>query len=56
MYPAGTKDIPLGQPLAILVEDEDDIAAFANYEGDDAPASTPSAAPAQPEPAAAQHT
>ena len=47
LYAPGTKDIPLGQPLAILVEDEADIAAFKDYE-------TPSAAPAQPEAAPAQ--
>ena len=44
LYPAGSKDIPLGQPLAILVEDEADIAAFKDFEAGDSP--TPSAAPA----------
>lgn len=43
LFEAGTKDIPLGKVLAILVEDEDDLAAFKDYSGDDA-----SAAPAEP--------
>jgi len=43
LFEAGTKDIPLGKVLAILVEDEDDLAAFKDYSGDDA-----SDAPAQP--------
>jgi pyruvate dehydrogenase E2 component (dihydrolipoamide acetyltransferase) len=48
LFPENAKDIPLGTPLAILVEDEDDIAAFANFKADDAPAaaSTPAAEPA----------
>lgn len=55
MFPENTKDIPLGTPLAILVEDEDDIAAFANYKSEDAPA-TPAAEPAAETPAAAAPT
>ena len=31
LFDAGTKDIPLGVPLAIIVDDEDDIAAFKDY-------------------------
>lgn len=52
MYPDGAKDVPLGEVIAILVEEEADIAAFANYsgEGGDAPAE---AAPAQAAPAQA---
>ena len=46
MYPAGAKDIELGKTVAILVENKEDVAAFANY-------STDSAAPAQPAPQAA---
>ena len=45
LFDAGSKDIPLGTPLAILVENEADIAAFANYDGSagaaDAAPSTP---------------
>lgn len=47
MYAEGTKDVPLGQLIAILVEDKADIAAFANYSGEEA--ATP--APAKSEPA-----
>ena len=31
MFPEGTKDIPLGQVLAILVDDPDDVPAFKDY-------------------------
>ena len=34
LVPAGSKDIPVGTPLAILVEDEGRIAAFENYSAD----------------------
>lgn len=51
MYPDGAKDILLGDVIAILVEEEADIAAFANWTGDsDAPAQ---AAPTQAAPAKA---
>ena len=49
LYEAGTKDIPLGKLLAILVEDKDDIAAFADF-ADDGAAAAPQAAPAASEP------
>ena len=53
LYEAGTKDIPLGKLLAILVDDKDDIAAFADF-SDDGAAAAPEAAPAAsaPTPAA----
>lgn len=59
LYPEGTKDIELGKVLAIIVDNEDDIAAFANYKASDAdggasPAAA--AAPASPQPAAAAPT
>jgi len=44
MYPEGTKDIELGKTIAILVENKEDIAAFANYTEDAAPAEAQSAA------------
>jgi pyruvate dehydrogenase E2 component (dihydrolipoamide acetyltransferase) len=47
LYDAGSKDVPLGKVLAILVEEEEDIAAFADYVAEE------SAAPAAPTPAAA---
>lgn len=54
LYEAGTKDIPLGKVLAILVDDKDDIAAFADFVAEDGGAAP--AAPAAPEPAAAAPT
>lgn len=45
LYGDGAKDIELGLPLAILVDDEEDIAAFADW----APGS--GSAPAQAAPA-----
>lgn len=48
-FDAGSKDIPLGEILAILAESPDDIGAFKNF--------TPGAAPAAPsQPAAATPT
>lgn len=31
MVPEGTRDVPLGTPLCIMVEKESDIQAFADY-------------------------
>ena len=50
LYEAGTKDIPLGKVLAILVDDKDDIAAFADFKDEGGAASSP--APAEPAPEA----
>ncbi|KAL3685541.1 hypothetical protein R1sor_003563 [Riccia sorocarpa] len=33
LVPAGTKDIPVGQPLCVVVEEEGDIGKFENYTG-----------------------
>jgi len=44
LYPAGTKDIPLGKILAILVDDPKDIPAFKDFK-DGAAAPKPAAAP-----------
>lgn len=53
MVPEGTRDVPLGTPLCIIVEKESDIAAFKDYvETGVAEVSTPPPAPA-PAPAAA---
>lgn len=39
LYPEGSKDVPLGEPLALLVDDPKDIPAFANWvKGGGAPA------------------
>jgi pyruvate dehydrogenase E2 component (dihydrolipoamide acetyltransferase) len=51
LYPEGAKDVPLGEVIAILVDDEDDVAAFANYSGDSAEPAPAKAAPAQAAPA-----
>lgn len=45
LFPAGTKDIPLGTPLAIVVDNKEDVAAFKDYKAG-APAAP--AAPATP--------
>merc|ERR1740117_1176327 len=50
LYADGAKDIALGECIAILVEEEADVAAFANYTGEAAPVQ---AAPAQAAPAKA---
>lgn len=46
LYPEGAKDVPLGVPVAILVDSEADVAAFANYTGG-ASESAPAAKPAE---------
>ena len=54
LFDEGAKDVPLGTAVAIIVENESDIAAFANYDGSGgAPAASAApAAPAQEAPAA----
>lgn len=56
LYPEGTKDIPLGKPLVIIVEDEEDIAAFADYVPEEGASPAPTPAAATPEPVAAAPT
>ncbi|CAN8003642.1 unnamed protein product, partial [Ixodes pacificus] len=57
IIPAGTKDVPLGKLLCILVSDEADVAAFKDFvdDGTAAPTAQPkaAAAPAAPAPAPA---
>lgn len=36
LYDEGEKDVPLGTPIAILVETKEEVAAFANYSGEGA--------------------
>lgn len=51
MFGDGAKDIPLGTPLAILVDEETDIPAFSDYVADSASeAPVQESAPATPEP------
>ena len=59
LYEAGSKDIPLGKVLAILVDDKDDISAFADYVAEDggaAPAAPAAPSAPEPTPAAAAPT
>lgn len=52
-YPAGSKDIPIGKLVCIIVENEGDIGAFKDYKDDGAaPSAKPAAAAAAPAPAA----
>ena len=54
LYPEGQKDVELMKTIAILVENKEDIAAFANYTDDgEAPVAPEPVAAATPEPAAA---
>lgn len=56
LIPAGTKDVPLGKLLCILVYNEEDVAAFKNFVDDGAAAPPPPKAAAAPPPAAAAPT
>ena len=47
LFPEGTKDVPLGEPVAILVDDPEDVAAFADWAPSSAGNSVAEAAPAQ---------
>jgi pyruvate dehydrogenase E2 component (dihydrolipoamide acetyltransferase) len=50
LKPAGTNNIDIGTPVAVIVEEEGDVAAFKDYTPGNAPAaaSAPAAAAAQP--------
>ncbi|XP_075858624.1 dihydrolipoyllysine-residue acetyltransferase component of pyruvate dehydrogenase complex, mitochondrial isoform X2 [Microcebus murinus] len=58
LVPEGTRDVPLGTPLCIIVEKEADIAAFADYKPTEVrglkpqapPPTTPPVAPVPPSP------
>lgn len=53
-FEAGSKDIPIGKLLCIIVENEADVAAFKDFKDEGAPAKPAAApAPAAPAPAAA---
>ena len=53
LFSEGEKDVPLGTAIAILVEEEGDVAAFANYTGGEATSTAASAAPVEAAPASA---
>ena len=46
LYDEGAKDVPLGAAVAIIVENQEDVAAFANYDPSGASASAAPATPA----------
>lgn len=52
LMPAGSQEVEVGTPVAVLVEDESHIAAFANYLPSAAPAAAPSPAAPAPAPSA----
>lgn len=53
LIPAGKKDVPIGTLVCIIVESQDDVAAFKDYKDTGAPAAKPAAAAPSPPPAAA---
>lgn len=54
LYPGGSKDIPIGKLVCIIVENEGDVAAFKDYKDDgSSSAAKPASAPAPSAPAAA---
>lgn len=48
LFPAGAKDVKLGTCIAILVDKESEIAAFANYDSNSKSTPATPAAPAAP--------
>ncbi|KAL1782655.1 dihydrolipoyllysine-residue acetyltransferase component of pyruvate dehydrogenase complex, mitochondrial [Sigmodon hispidus] len=53
LVPEGTRDVPLGAPLCIIVEKQEDIAAFADYMPTEVTTLKPQAPPPVPPPVAA---
>ena len=53
LFPENAKDVPLGSPVAIIVENKEDIAAFADYDGSSGGGAAPAQAAPTPQPAAA---
>ncbi|XP_040585630.1 dihydrolipoyllysine-residue acetyltransferase component of pyruvate dehydrogenase complex, mitochondrial [Mesocricetus auratus] len=53
LIPEGTRDVPLGAPLCIIVEKQEDIAAFADYRPMEVTSLKPQAPPPVPPPVAA---
>ncbi|XP_025321315.1 dihydrolipoyllysine-residue acetyltransferase component of pyruvate dehydrogenase complex, mitochondrial [Canis lupus baileyi] len=52
LIPEGTRDVPLGTPLCIIVEKEEDIPAFADYRPTEVTDLKPQAPPSTPPPVA----
>lgn len=53
LIPGGTKDVPIGKLLCIIVPDQSSVSAFANFKDDSAAAPAAAAAPPPPPPPAA---
>lgn len=53
LYPEGAKDVKLGQVVAIVVDNKEDVAKFNDYQATSAPAAAPAAPQAAPKTAAA---
>lgn len=53
LYPGGSKDIPVGKLVCIIVENESDVAAFKDFKDDGSSAPKPAAAAPSPQPQAA---
>ena len=51
LFDEGAKNVTLGTPVAVLVEDEADLAAFKDYKGGDSSAAPSTPAAAEPAPA-----
>lgn len=52
LYPGGSKDIPVGKLVCIIVENESDVAAFKDFKDDGGSAPKPAAAAPPPQAAA----
>lgn len=52
LYPGGSKDIPVGKLVCIIVENESDVAAFKDFKDDGSSAPKPAAAAPSPPPQA----
>lgn len=50
---AGSRDVPIGKLVCIIVENQEDVAAFNNFKDDGSAASPAAPKPAAPSPAAA---
>lgn len=48
LIPAGSKDVPIGKLVCIIVENESDVAAFKDFKDDSVPAPVAAAAPPPP--------
>lgn len=53
VIPAGTKDVSIGKLVCIIVEQQEDVAAFKDFKDDGSAAPPPTKAAAAPPPAAA---